>query len=111
MEVKLSPEVADRLARAAERRGISPELLAHEAIERAVDHDEWFVREVEKGLAQVEAGQVLSHEVVGTRLEQKPTERPATRTADTAHLSERSLAVDWDRPEEDDAWEHLQNRK
>jgi len=111
MEVKLSPELANRLARAAERRGVSPELLAREAIERAVDHDDRLVREVEKGLAQVEAGQVLSHEAVGTSLEQKLTERPATCTADTAHLSEPSLAVDWDRPEEDEAWEHLQNRK
>ncbi len=71
MEVKLSPKPADRLARAAERRGISSELLAREAIERAVDYEDWFVREVDKGLAQIEAGQVLAHEAVGVRLEQK----------------------------------------
>lgn len=79
MEVKLSPDLADKLAHAAERRGISSELLAREAIERAVDYDDWFVREVEKGLAQIEAGQVLSHEAVGTRLAQKLAQHQSRR--------------------------------
>lgn len=79
MEVNLSADLVDKLARAAERRGISSELLAREAIERAVDYDDWFVREVEKGLAQVEAGQVLSHEAVGARLDQKLAEHQSRR--------------------------------
>jgi hypothetical protein len=37
------------------------------AIERLVDYDDWFVREVEKGLAQVDAGHTPTHEV-GARL-------------------------------------------
>ena len=53
--------------------------LAREAIERAVDYDDWFVREVEKGLAQIDAGQVLTHEAVGDRLEQKLTEHQSRR--------------------------------
>lgn len=79
MEVNLSAELVDKLARAAERRGMSSELLAREAIERAVDYDDWFVREVEKGLAQIEAGQVLSHEAVGARLEQKRAQHQSRR--------------------------------
>jgi hypothetical protein len=35
-------------------------------------------------------------------------ERPAERPAATALLSETALAEDWDRPEEDEAWKHLQ---
>ena len=31
--------------------------------------------------------------------------------AETALLSEASLAEDWDRPEEDEAWSHLQQAK
>jgi len=52
----------------------------------------------------------------------KPTHLPTTRRAlvvvleetpiatisETALLSERALAVDWNRPEEDTAWSHLQ---
>jgi len=71
MEVKLSADLEDKVARAADRQGISAELLIREAIERAVDYDDWFIREVEKGLAQIDAGQVLTHEAVGKRVEQK----------------------------------------
>jgi hypothetical protein len=35
-------------------------------------------------------------------------EHAQVQTAETALLSERALAEDWDRPEEDQAWSHLQ---
>jgi predicted transcriptional regulator len=68
MEVTLSAELQAKLARIAQERGTNPQELAREAIERMVDYDDWFVREVEKGLGQVEAGQTLTHEDVGARL-------------------------------------------
>ncbi len=71
MEVNLPRDLESKLTLAAGRRGVPAETLAREAIERAVDYDEWFIREVEKGLAQIDAGQVLTHDAVGTRLEQK----------------------------------------
>lgn len=39
-----------------------------------------------------------------TILEERPSERPA----EPALLSEPALAEDWNRPEEDEAWKHLQ---
>lgn len=38
---------------------------------RAVDYDVWFIHEVETGLAQIDAGKTLTHDVVGTRLAKK----------------------------------------
>ena len=35
-------------------------------------------------------------------------EEPAAPILETAFLSERALADDWNRPEEDAAWAHLQ---
>lgn len=35
-------------------------------------------------------------------------ERPATQASESALLSEAALAEDWNRPEEDRAWSHLQ---
>jgi len=35
-------------------------------------------------------------------------EQPVPQRAETALLSEDALAEDWNRPEEDDAWSHLQ---
>jgi predicted transcriptional regulator len=79
MKVNLSPDLASKLAREADRRGISTERLAREAIERAVDDDDGFLREVDAGLAQIDAGQVLTHEAVGTRLDQKLAEHQSRR--------------------------------
>jgi predicted transcriptional regulator len=79
MELNLPVELEGKLAAAASRRGVSVEALAREALERAVDYDEWFIREVEKGLAQIDAGQVLTHDAVGTRLEQKLAEHQSRR--------------------------------
>ena len=36
-------------------------------------------------------------------------DEPATQVSETAVLSERALAEDWSRPEEDAAWSHLQS--
>jgi predicted transcriptional regulator len=71
MELNLPVELEGKLAAAASRRGVSVEALAREALERAVEYDDWFLREVETGLAQAEGGQTLSHEAVGTRLAKK----------------------------------------
>ena len=79
MEVNLSPDLEGKLARAAGQRGVSADVLVREAIERSVDYDDWFIREVERGLAQIDAGQVLTHDVVGTRLEQKLAEHQSRR--------------------------------
>ena len=67
MEATLSAELQAKLARIAQERGTNPQELAREAIERLVDYDDWFVHEVEKGLAQIERGETLSHEEVGAR--------------------------------------------
>lgn len=69
MEINLSPNVEAKLARIAAERGRDAEVLAREAIERLVDYDEWFIKEAEKGLAQIDRGEVLTHEEVGARVE------------------------------------------
>ena len=79
MEVKLSPDLEGKVARAADRRGVSADVLVREAIERAVDYDDWFIREVDKGLAQIDTGRVLTHDEVGARLEQKLAEHQSRR--------------------------------
>ena len=72
MDIRLVPDLQAKLAA---ERGRDPEMLAKEAIQRFVDYDEWFIEEVEKGLAQIERGQVLTHEAVGVRLEKLLAEK------------------------------------
>jgi predicted transcriptional regulator len=74
MVLHLSRALEGKLAAAARRRGVSVEALAHEALERALDYDEWFIGEIESGLAQAETGQALTHEAVGARLARKLAE-------------------------------------
>jgi predicted transcriptional regulator len=69
MQVNLPPELQAKLDRIAAQQGRVPESLVNEAVERLVGYDEWFVRQVEKGLAQVERGEVLEHEQVVAKAE------------------------------------------
>jgi predicted transcriptional regulator len=75
MEVHLNSDLQARLAHLASQQGRDTEALAREAIERLVDYDEWFLREVEKGLSQMEQGNVLTHEEVGSRIEKRLAEK------------------------------------
>ena len=75
MEVILPPDVETKLARLANQRGTDAHALALAAIERFVDYDDWFIREIEKGLAQIDRGAVLTHEAVGAHLEKRLTEK------------------------------------
>ena len=68
MEVSFSRELENKLSHLASLQGRDSSALVVEAVERLIDYDTWFVAEVDKGLAQIEAGQTLSHEEVGRRL-------------------------------------------
>jgi predicted transcriptional regulator len=76
MEVILSAELQTKLARIAQQRGTDPQDLAREAIERLVEYDDWFLREVDKGLGQIDTGHTLTHEEVGARLNRRIEGRP-----------------------------------
>jgi predicted transcriptional regulator len=69
MQVNLPPELQAKLDRIAAKEGREPESLVNEAVERLVSYDEWFIRQVEKGLAQVERGEVFEHEEVVAKVE------------------------------------------
>jgi len=79
MEVELTPELQAKLEEVAAQQGRDAQSLVREAVERLVDYDKWFVREVEKGLAQIERGEVLDHEEVGTRMEKLLSEKQRQR--------------------------------
>jgi len=69
MEIELSPELQAKLDRIASEQGRDTKSLVHEAVERLVGYDEWFIRQVEQGLAQVDRGDLLEQEDVAARME------------------------------------------
>jgi predicted transcriptional regulator len=56
MEVHLKPDLESKLSRLAAEQGRTAETLVEEAIERLVDYDEWFLKEVDKGSMQPTEG-------------------------------------------------------
>jgi predicted transcriptional regulator len=61
MEVRFNRDLQDKLSRMAEQQGRAAEALVEEAVERMVDYDEWFLREVDKGLAAADRGESIEH--------------------------------------------------
>jgi len=68
MDLKLSPELQAKLERLAAQQGCDVQSLIQGAIERLVDYDEWFLRQVAKGVAAAEEGDLLEDTDVGQRL-------------------------------------------
>ena len=69
MEISFAPEVEARLARIASEAGKAPNQLVQELVADYLDHDEWFKREVQKGLASLDSGKFVLHEEVGRQIE------------------------------------------
>jgi predicted transcriptional regulator len=64
MEVRLNPDLQAKLTRLATQQGRDSESLVVEAVERMVNYDEWFMQEVEKGLAAADRGEFVDHEEI-----------------------------------------------
>jgi len=61
MEVHFGPDLEAKLSRMAAAQGRATEALVQEAAERLLDYDEWFLREVEKGLSAADRGEFVEH--------------------------------------------------
>lgn len=61
MEVHLTAKQEAALSRMASELGRPAEVLVGEAIDRLLDYDQWFLREVEKGIAAADRGEFVEH--------------------------------------------------
>ena len=61
MDVSLNPDLQAKLRRLAEQQGRACTALIIEAVERMVNYAEWFLREVDKGLAAADSGRLVDH--------------------------------------------------
>jgi len=71
MEVDFTPDLQAKLARLASEQGRDTKALVREAVERMVNHDEWFIQEVEKGLAAADRGELIEHEEIGKLIDKR----------------------------------------
>jgi len=61
MEARLDPDLQAKLAQLASKQGRDTEELIADAVERMVNFDHWFMREVEKGISAADRGELVDH--------------------------------------------------
>lgn len=71
MEIPLSPNLEKKLTRLADQQGRPLETLVVEAVERLVNYEEWFLKEVDKGLAAADQGELINHTEVKKLINQR----------------------------------------
>ena len=70
MELHLTPELQAKVDQTAAENNSGAEEYVRQLVEHYLDHDAWFRQKVKAGLAQLDRGEYLTHEEVGTRIEQ-----------------------------------------
>ena len=75
MEIHLNPEKEALLRQVAARTGQDAAQVVQEAVDRLLDHDTWFIREVEKGQLQAAKGDLIEHDEVVARIERRMQEK------------------------------------
>ena len=71
MEVQFTPGQQAKLSRMAAAQGRATEPLVQDAVERLLHFDEWFLREVDKGLAAADRGKFVEHDEVRGMIENR----------------------------------------
>jgi predicted transcriptional regulator len=71
MNLQVPPELVAKLTRLAAETGRSVDQVALDLLASSVDHDEWFRREVEQGRRTARDGQLLEHDEVASRMNQR----------------------------------------
>lgn len=71
MEIPLTTDLQAKLSRLAAQQGRPTEALVVEAVERMVSYDEWFLREVQKGLTAADREELIDHDEVRKLIDQR----------------------------------------
>jgi predicted transcriptional regulator len=71
MDVPLNSDLQTKLSRLAAQQGRDSAALVIEAIERMVNYDEWFLREVDKGLGAADRGELIDHTDVRKMIDER----------------------------------------
>jgi predicted transcriptional regulator len=71
MEIHLTPEKEALLRELAARTGQDTTQVIQEAVDRLLDHDAWFIQEVEKGQSQAAKGELIDHDELVARIEKR----------------------------------------
>lgn len=76
LTTEVSPELADKIGRFADEEGCSTGEIIRSALEAWVAREEEHHRLIREGLAAIEAGDVVDHDVIKAWAESLGTESP-----------------------------------
>jgi predicted transcriptional regulator len=71
MEVPLSVDLQAKLTQLASREGRNTTALVIEAVERMVNYEEWFLREVNAGINEADRELLIDHASVREMLDKR----------------------------------------
>jgi predicted transcriptional regulator len=71
MDVPLNPDLQAKLSRLAAQQGRAGATLVVEGVERLMNHDEWFLHKVDKGLAAADRGELVDHSDVKRMIDER----------------------------------------
>jgi predicted transcriptional regulator len=71
MNVHFSSEIQAKLDRAAAQQGRNTESLIQEAVERLLNYNEWFARQVEEGWSAANRGEFVEHDEIGKLIDSR----------------------------------------
>ena len=74
--IRVDDETLDRLDRLAKSMDRSRSWIIGQAIERYLDHEEWFLDQVEQGIAEADRGELIPHETVMRGVRARKRGRP-----------------------------------
>jgi len=69
MEVHFTPELQAKLESVAAENRRGADVYVQQLVESYVDHDAWFRQKVTASMGNLDRGDSLTHEEVGTRLQ------------------------------------------
>ncbi|MCR4304380.1 MAG: hypothetical protein NUV63_09200 [Gallionella sp.] len=79
--ITLPPAILKRLEKISSSSRRSPEAIVKQAITEKLEYEEWALRQIDAGLADVKAGRVVSHDEFLKTLEQARHERKRKKAA------------------------------
>ena len=71
MEVPLTPDQQAKLSRMASAQGRAAETLVQEAVDHLLNYNDWFLREVDKGLAAADRGEFVEHDDIRKMIDRR----------------------------------------
>jgi predicted transcriptional regulator len=71
MEVPLTPDQQAKLSRMASAQGRAAEALVQEAVDHLLNYNDWFLREVDKGLVAANRGEFVEHDDIRKMIDRR----------------------------------------